>query len=299
MKIAVIIVSYNFERWMNRCLDSLRQSELQADVIVIDNASKDRTVQLIESHYPEVRLIRNNENLGFGRANNVGMKIALKEGYEAVFLLNQDAWIDKKVLGTLAELSLGHPQYGILSPVHLTGSGDKPEQGFAGYAGIGSLEDIKKQELATLSFINAAFWMIPASVLRKAGGFCPLFYHYGEDVDYVNRLHHYGYLVGYSPDVFGCHDREHRKISHEAWLRSEQVYLLTEYANINYPFLKAFGYGVLAGIKKSWKAFIRKDASTSVAYIRITLRLLGRTREVLHYRKANRSGKTNSLYLTD
>ena len=99
MKILVIIVSYNFERWIDRCLNSLRQSEQQADVVVIDNASQDRTVSLIESRYPEVRLIKSKENLGFGRANNIGMKIALKEGYDAVFLLNQDAWIDAKVLG--------------------------------------------------------------------------------------------------------------------------------------------------------------------------------------------------------
>ena len=90
MKILVIIVSYNFERWIDRCLNSLRQSEQQADVVVIDNASQDRTVSLIESRYPEVRLIKSKENLGFGRANNIGMKIALKEGYDAVFLLNQE-----------------------------------------------------------------------------------------------------------------------------------------------------------------------------------------------------------------
>ncbi|WP_418697133.1 glycosyltransferase family 2 protein [Bacteroides sp.] len=309
MKILVIIVSYNFERWIDRCLGSLRQSEQQADVVVVDNASQDRTVQLIKEHYPEVRLIRSKENLGFGRANNIGMKIALEEGYDAVFLLNQDAWIDAKVLGTLSKLSLKHPRYGILSPVHLTGSGDKLEQGFAGYAGLDNLEEVKReenrqgmeeqQELVTLPFINAAFWMIPTSVLREVGGFCPLFYHYGEDVDYVNRLHHHGYSVGYSPAVFGCHDREHRKVSREAWLRSEQIYLLTEYANINYPFPKAFGFSVLAGIKKSWKALIKKDARTSAAYIGITFRLLGRTRKVLHYRKTNLHSKKSSLYLTD
>ncbi|MEL5893489.1 glycosyltransferase family 2 protein [Bacteroides sp. GD17] len=309
MKILVIIVSYNFERWIDRCLGSLRQSEQQADVIVVDNASQDHTVRLIESHYPEVRLIRSKENLGFGRANNIGMKIALEEGYDAVFLLNQDAWIDAKVLGTLSELSLKYPRYGILSPVHLAGSGEKLEPGFAGYAGLNGLEEVKRWESqqqagalqppVTLSFINAAFWMIPASVLREVGGFCPLFYHYGEDVDYVNRLRHYGYSVGYSPAVFGCHDREYRKVSREAWLRSEQVYMLAEYANINYSFPKAFGFGILAGIKKSWKALMKKDARTGMAYIGITFRLLGRTREVLHYRKANLHSKKTALYLTD
>ena len=131
MKTLVIIVSYNFERWMDRCLGSLRQSEYPADVIVVDNNSQDHTVRLIKKRYPEVRLIEAGTNLGFGRANNLGMTIALDEGYDAVFLLNQDAWIAPDTLGTLAQLSRQHPEYGILSPTHLTGSGDRLEKGFA------------------------------------------------------------------------------------------------------------------------------------------------------------------------
>lgn len=311
MKIVTIIVSYNFERWIDRCLGSLRRSEKQADVIVIDNASQDRTVSLIESRYPEVRLIKSKENLGFGRANNIGMKMALEEGYDAVFLLNQDAWIDANVLGTLCELSRTHPGYGILSPVHLTGSGKKLDLGFAGYSKLGNPDEVNIQclkslqegddhpELISLSFVNAAFWLIPTSILRQIGGFCPLFYHYGEDVDYINRLRHFGYQVGYSPKVFGCHDREYRKVSREAWLHSEQIYLLTEYANINYSFLQAVGYGVLAGIKKAGKALMKRDPRTCAAYFGITFRLMARTREVLHYRKTNVNDQNDALYLTD
>lgn len=289
------------------CLNSLRQSEQQADVVVIDNASQDRTVSLIESRYPEVRLIKSKENLGFGRANNIGMKIALKEGYDAVFLLNQDAWIDAKVLGELSELSRSHPRYGILSPIHLTGSGEKLEQGFAGYSNLSNLEEVKKQELKIrqetngqsglipLPFVNAAFWMIPCNVLRTVGGFSPLFYHYGEDVDYANRIKHHGYLIGYSPKVFGCHDRENRTISHEVFLRSEQIYHLTEYANINYSFKKAFGYSVLACVKKSLIALVKGKAKTAGTYVIITTRLLKRTAEVRKFRKQSKLRNANYL----
>lgn len=311
MRILVIVVSYNFERWMDRCLGSLRLSEFPADVLVIDNASQDRTVRLIKERYPEARLIESKENLGFGRANNIGMRIAIEEGYEAVFLLNQDAWIDKNTLGTLARLCREHPSYGILSPTHLTGSGDKLEHGFASYAGLKSLEELRGKTLAEskegsigqpllpISFVNAAFWFIPTDVLRQTGGFCPLFYHYGEDVDYINRLHFHGYRIGYSPAVFGCHDREHREVTRPAWFRSERVYLLAEYANINYPFCKAFGYGVLAGIKKAGKALLQGKAQDCLSYLRITFHLAGRTREVMDYRRKNLYGKGAAIYLTD
>lgn len=300
MKTLVIIVSYNFECWMDRCLGSLRRLKPLADVLVVDNASQDRTVSLIEELYPEVRLIRSPKNVGFGRANNIGMQIAIREGYDSVFLLNQDAWIEPDTLQTLNRLSEKYPEYGILSPVHLTGSGNRLEHGFACYTGLEDLEELdNERELVPLFFVNAAFWLIPVRVLKQVGGFCPLFSHYGEDVDYVNRLRHRGYRVGYSPCVRGCHDREHRKESWESILYSEEVYLLTEYVNINRPFYAAFGYGVLAGIKKAWNHLLDRSFASCIAYLNITARLLASTGKVLYYRKLNRSRSQQALYLDD
>lgn len=296
MKALVIIVSYNFERWIDRCLSSLRRTEHPADVMVIDNRSQDRTLELVKTNFPEVRLIACDKNLGFGQANNIGMKIALQEGYDAVFLLNQDAWIDPQTIGTLLRLSQEHPEYGILSPVHLTGSADKLDSGFATYAGISQISDLRQHEsIIPVPFINAAFWMIPTTVLRNIGGFSPLFYHYGEDKDYANRIAYHQYLIGYSPIVFGCHDREYRAVSQEGFLRSEQIYLLTEYANINRTFINAFAYGVLASIKKSIKAAVKREMRTALTYVAIAFRLLGRTAEVIGYRKLNSKKQSNYI----
>lgn len=190
MKILTIIVSYNFEKWISRCLNSLKASSHPTDIIVIDNCSKDRTVEIIQKEYPQVRLIANKANLGFGRANNIGMQIAMKEGYDAVFLLNQDAWIGNDTLAVLAAQAVRHPEFGILSPIHLNGSGKELDKGFASYARLASIKNLSDgQDPIVCPFINAAFWFIPVSTLRKVGGFSPLFYHYGEDKDYVNRLH--------------------------------------------------------------------------------------------------------------
>ena len=198
MKILTIIVSYNFEKWISRCLNSLKASSHPTDIIVIDNCSKDRTVEIIQKEYPQVRLIANSANLGFGRANNIGMQIALKEGYDAVFLLNQDAWIGNDTLAVLADQTVRHPEFGILSPVHLNGSGKELDKGFASYARLASIKNLSDgQDPIVCPFINAAFWFIPVSTLRKVGGFSPLFYHYGEDKDYVNRLHFHQYKIGY------------------------------------------------------------------------------------------------------
>ena len=142
MKILTIIVSYNFEKWIERCLGSLKASSHPTDIIVIDNCSNDRTVEIIKTQYTYVRLIENHANLGFGKANNIGMQLALKEGYDAVFLLNQDAWIGSDTLATLAEQSVKHPEFGILSPVHLNGSGEELDKGFASYAQLASINNL-------------------------------------------------------------------------------------------------------------------------------------------------------------
>ena len=77
-KILTIIVSYNFEPWIERCLQSLRQSSTPVDVVVIDNASHDDTVQRIRDSYSWVELIESERHLGFGRANNIGMEVAIR-----------------------------------------------------------------------------------------------------------------------------------------------------------------------------------------------------------------------------
>lgn len=288
-KVLVIIVSYNFEHWIERCLKSLRKSSYPVSVTVIDNCSKDCTTEIIEQRYPDVRLIKNKQNLGFGQANNIGMHIALQENYDAVFLLNQDAWIDENTIGTLLKAHQNNPEYGILSPVHLNGKGDKPDQGFAVYTGIKELNQLSgENEPIESGYINAAFWLIPAKVLGEIGGFSSLFYHYGEDTDYINRIKYHGYKIGYIPSVFGCHDREFRTADHNAFLRSEKVFLLSEYANINYSFIQAFGYGVLAAIKKAGKALAHKKIKDSVAFIKIASDILLRTPEVIKTRKINK-----------
>lgn len=175
MKILTIIVSYNMERWMERCLGSLYRQEHPTDILVVDNASTDGTAELLHARHPRVRLVPNSTNMGFGQANNIGMQIALDEGYDAVFLLNQDAWIAPSTLDALSRMAAENPEFGILSPIHLNGSGTDLDHGFATYAHAESLAQLPAGSHlpVELPFVNAAFWFIPARVLRKVGLFSP------------------------------------------------------------------------------------------------------------------------------
>lgn len=73
--LSIVIVSWNCRRHLDECLRSLRDTMRNpAEIIVVDNASTDGTVDMLEQHFPEVRVIRSQENLGFAKANNVGIR---------------------------------------------------------------------------------------------------------------------------------------------------------------------------------------------------------------------------------
>ena len=130
MKILTIIVTYNGLQWYERCLGSLQHSTIPVDIMVIDNASQDGSADWIAAHYPEINLIRSDKNLGFGQANNIGMRYALDNGYDYVFLLNQDAWLHTKdCIERLVQAAENHPEYMIMSALWLYGSGERITKG--------------------------------------------------------------------------------------------------------------------------------------------------------------------------
>ena len=90
MKLSIVIVNWNTCDLLLDCLSSICDPPLNLDfkAIVVDNASRDETVSFIETNYPEITLLKQIENLGFGQANNIGISYALNQGAEHIFLLN-------------------------------------------------------------------------------------------------------------------------------------------------------------------------------------------------------------------
>ena len=280
--------------WIDKCLGSMIHSEYPTDILVLDNDSQDETVKTIRERYPQVKLIENHANLGFGKANNIGIQYAIKQGYDAVLLLNEDAWLDPNTLEHLAMASEKYPEYGIISPIHLTGNGEKPEKGFATYTGITDTNFRPDASIVEVPFIDAAIWFIRTEVLKQTGLFAPIFYHYGEDKDLSNRMKFYHYKIGYIPTVFGYHDREFRPTTRAHFLRSEYVYHLSEYTNINYSFVKAFGMGVLALIKKSITSTIHGKGKNTLIYASMAWKLLMKTSKVIKARYISKHVNLNN-----
>jgi GT2 family glycosyltransferase len=213
--------------------------------IVIDNCSSDDTVRFIKANYPEVIVIENQENQGFGKANNIGIKYALDNKADYIYLLNQDAWIDSNAIEGLAGLMEKNKQYGIVSPLQYTGNGKNLDKNFQHLLSPNICKNILndlvtndlKSELYPASFVMAAHWMIRTVALEDTGGFLPLFKHYGEDKDLINRMLFYGWRTGITPCFKGYHDREHRKETDEVKMQIKYTSYLANSSNINKPVL--------------------------------------------------------------
>ena len=96
--------------------------------IVVDNGSTDGTQEYIQKNFPEVDFIQSPENLGFGKANNLGIEKAYKEGADFFYLMNQDAWIFEDSIQKMIDVYENYPnkgEIGIISPMHLDGSEQK------------------------------------------------------------------------------------------------------------------------------------------------------------------------------
>lgn len=214
MEYYIVIVTYNGMSWIDTCLKSCSNHP----VIIVDNASNDKTVSFIETNYPNVLLLKQSENLGFGQSNNIGISYALDHGAEHVFLLNQDAYLMDTVLEELISFQKQNPDYGILSPIHITGNQKKLDKNFSNFmlkekTGQFYSDFVLGNPLAPVyevPFVNAAAWLVSKKCLVTVGGFDPLFFHYGEDDNYCQRAIYHGFKIGVLPQVFVIHDREER-----------------------------------------------------------------------------------------
>lgn len=218
--IYAIVVTFNGAKWIDKCLNSLFTSSFPVHIIVVDNASTDNTVEIIKNLYPDVDMIQSSGNLGFGKANNIGIKKALEEGADYFFLLNQDVWIEKSTIETLISVINKNPEIGIISPVHLNGSGTGLDYNFSlclipnrcpfFYSDLYA-DQYNMKPFYEIEFVNAAAWLVSKSCMIAVDGFSPIFDHYGEDEDFVNKAIYAGYKIACSPQPVIYHDRENRK----------------------------------------------------------------------------------------
>ena len=204
--VLIVVVTYNAQEWISTFLGKSEGID-ERQFLVVDNGSTDQTISEIKGSYPGVRIFEAKANLGFGGGNNLGFKYAIEQGYDYVFLLNQDAYITSAALNQLLAVQQ-NTQAGIVSPMQYYRAGvlDRKFEMYLRRGGA-DLDALPAVDHLRIDFVNAALWLLPVDVIRKVGGFDPLFHHYGEDNDYVNRVRYHGYELVVATHVEGFHVR--------------------------------------------------------------------------------------------
>jgi GT2 family glycosyltransferase len=209
MKISIIIVNYNTKELTEQCLQSIYQETQDVDfeIIIVDNASADGSQELLRNKFPNVKLIKNTENVGFGRANNLGAKYA-KGKY--LFLLNSDTVLLNNAVKILADFMNNHLKCGICGG-SLFDADKKPILSYGMLPSIWQelkillnlpLEQYNKSHKPKkVGYITGADLMIRADLFKKLNGFDSDFFMYYEETELTFRVKKAGYMVYNVPEA--------------------------------------------------------------------------------------------------
>lgn len=285
-KVLVIIVTYNAHDWIHQCLNSVDMERY--DAFVVDNASTDDTLSILHTEYPKAIVRAMDKNMGFGQANNIGLRYALDNGYDYVFLLNQDAWLLPDTIEKLIAARNQHPEYWVLSPLQMNTAQGGVEKQFGVYCKKNKVQ-LNLDVPQPVDFVNAALWLISIECIRLVGGFNPKYPHYGEDVDFVQRIQYKHRNVGVVANVIAYHERVMGEESLKKMQYRTKLSLMGILLDINHPFLVALFRLLLLGARKIIKGIILGDKVLVNNMLRAIVAILSDVDAVLQYRKISRS----------
>ena len=195
MDVSIIIVSYNTAQLITDCLKSVQNSSgVEKEIFIVDNASSDKSVELIAARFPAVKLQANKENKGFGAANNQGLPLC--NGRYVIFL-NPDTTIKEDTLQKAVSYMDENRHIGLAGARML--NPDKTIQESVSYRYPG--EKYTKGEVANLkgniACVLGAFMIARKPLIDEIGGFDEDFFLYGEDQDLCWRIRERGYFIGF------------------------------------------------------------------------------------------------------
>lgn len=226
MDLSIIIVNYNTKELTLDCISSVFQSETdyKYEIILIDNASEDGTVHAVRQQFPEVIIIENDQNVGFSKANNQGIK---RSAGRYVLLLNSDTVVEKETLQIMVQYMDDHPDVGTSGCKLVLPDGtldDACKRGFptplaSFYYAFGfskrhpnnpkynqyKLTHLDPDQVHEVDCLVGAFMIVRRDVIEQIGGLDEEFFMYGEDIDWCYRIKQAGWKIVYYPKTTVIH----------------------------------------------------------------------------------------------
>jgi O-antigen biosynthesis protein len=218
LDLSVIIVNYNVKEFLQNLIYSIHKAagNLTYEIIIVDNASTDGSVEFLCEKFPDVTLIANKENLGFSKANNMGLKLA-KGKY--LLLLNPDTLVQENTFSEMIRFFETAPEAGLAGCKILNPDGTLqlacrrsfpgPWTSFCKVTGLSTLFPgsrifarynltyLDENDTYEVDAVSGSFMMMKREVFEKVGGLDEQFFMYGEDLDWCYRVQNAGHKVFY------------------------------------------------------------------------------------------------------
>lgn len=202
--VSVIIVNYNGQKLLENCFESLSKVTYpNFETILVDNNSKDHSIQYVKENFPETIIIKLEKNYGFAHPNNIGAKNAKGE---MLLFLNNDTTVDHKFIDTLVNTLNNDPKIAICQSMLLKPNGDVDSSGdFIDTIGVAYSSKEKVTKTRAILSAKGAAMMMRKNIFNQLGGFDEKFYLSFEDVDLGWRTWILGYKVVVVPDSIVYH----------------------------------------------------------------------------------------------
>ena len=209
MKLSVVILNYNVQYFLEQCIRSVQKAikTLDAEIIIIDNDSKDGSCEMVRTKFPHLTLIENKENVGFSKANNQAVSIAKGE---YVCILNPDTAVAEDTFVNAIQYSESVENIGALGVYLMDGTGKflqeskrnfpTPTVSFLKLAGFTKkyyATQLAETDEGETEVLVGAFMLIKRSIYNQVEGFDEDYFMYGEDIDLSYKITQAGYKNHY------------------------------------------------------------------------------------------------------
>ncbi|MBG26543.1 MULTISPECIES: glycosyltransferase family 2 protein [Croceibacter] len=205
VQLSIIILNYNVKHFLKLCLQSVVQAteNIQAEIIVADNASKDGSMQMVAQDFPNVIRLENKKNLGFSKANNLAVKKAIGK---YICILNPDTVVPEQIFSNLLKFVKTVPDFGAVGVKLVDGKGQflpeskrqipTPKVAFQKMVGNATnyyASNLESNDIGCVDVLVGAFMFMSRQRYLQVGGFDEDYFMYGEDIDLSYKLLKAGY----------------------------------------------------------------------------------------------------------
>lgn len=203
ISITTVILTWNSADFINSCLTSLTQSHRATDIIVVDNNSSDNTRSIVESNFPKVHLIDTGANLGYAGGNNVGIKQALINNTDYIFIINPDTHIDKNCIDALLNRMKNEKQLAAVSPkIYSCSTNDIWFAGAQVNLVTGNTPQLNGKDngqydaISYTERLTGCAMMVSKDAIKRVGLMDERFFLFYEETDWSMRFIKSGYRLG-------------------------------------------------------------------------------------------------------